>query len=605
MEHDPQLASDDPFAWQWPGPRLWQTLLTPVSAGLAWGLGLRELTRIHRRVRAHWGDDFVNAALADLNIGVEVQGSEHIPEQGRVCVVSNHPMGGLDGLILLKVIRAVRKDARVLANHLLGRITQLKPCLVLVNPFGGEQASRANVGGLREAIRLLTEEHMLGVFPAGEVAHWNWQQRRVSESAWNPMMGRLVRRARGPVLPVFIEGRNSWLFQVLGSLDGRLRTLMLARELLNKRQWTVRVRIGPVISWERMESMGDARTLTDYLRMRTLRLGELTEQRRSAPVREMVAVSGTVQAPDQLRAEIAGLSAHERLVDAGDHVVFCAPAAQIPHTLKEIGRQREVTFRAVGEGSGNALDLDRFDEHYEHLFIWHQPTGQIVGAYRLGAVERIVQTHGIDGLYTSSLFRYQPAIANQLSDAVELGRSFVGLEYQRDYQPLMLLWKGIAQYLVRHPQYRCLFGAVSISDQYDSLSKRFLMAFLEMNCRHEQLSRLVLPRRPFRVGRQMEQQAQQWSRVAHDMEQADRIISELEGKAQGMPVLVRQYLKLNAKVLGFNVDPDFGHVLDALMYVDLLAADPRILRKMFGTKDFQMFIARHSAKDVNAQPQPV
>jgi hypothetical protein len=225
---------------------------------------------------------------------------------------------------------------------------------------------------------------------------------------------------------------------------------------------------------------------------------------------------------------------------------------------------RELTFRAAGEGTGRTRDLDAFDRAYRHLFVWHRGDRRLVGAYRLGFTDEILAAHGPDGLYTHTLFRYDRRLLDRISPAIELGRSFVRAEYQRDYAPLLLLWKGIGRIVVAQPRYRRLFGPVTISHDYSSLSQHLLMAFLEANRLLPDLARLVAPRNPPAPARRRDEGVAA-GRFATDPDEADALVADIEADGRGLPVLLRQYLKLNARLLGWNVDRRFGRALDGLM----------------------------------------
>ncbi len=274
-------------------------------------------------------------------------------------------------------------------------------------------------------------------------------------------------------------------------------------------------------------------------------------------------------------------------------MVVAALAPEIPQILDEIGRLREITFREVGEGTGRPRDLDRFDCYYTHLFVWDQERRGVVGAYRIGQVDEIVSEFGVEGLYTHTLFRYRSELIDQIGPSLELGRSFVIPDCQRSYWPLLLLWRGIGRYLSERPRYRHLFGPVSISDEYQSMSKRILIAFLERSRCGAPLARLLAPRTPVPPQRSQDWSERQQSLVVDNLEEVDSLVRELESGQRGIPILVRQYLKLNAKVLGFNVDPDFGNAIDALVLIDLTKVDRRIMNLYMGSDESDAFL-RHS-----------
>ncbi|MFN7983565.1 MAG: GNAT family N-acyltransferase [Vicinamibacterales bacterium] len=297
---------------------------------------------------------------------------------------------------------------------------------------------------------------------------------------------------------------------------------------------------------------------------------------------------------DAVAWDIAKLPTSACLVASGEFQVFVATARQIPAALAEIGRLRECTYRAIGEGTGRTLDLDTFDEDYLHLFLWDRARRVIVGAYRIGQTDRVTAERGVEGLYTRTLFRYDERLIARLSPALELGRAFVRAEYQKDFSPLLLLWKGIGQFVVQHPRYRVLFGPVSISARYSDSSHNLLMAFLEQNHRDHDLAELVRAVNP------AQPRSAASTTVPKKLEETNALVAQSEADGKGVPVLLRQYLKLNARLLGFNVDPDFGDALDALMMVDLTNVAPGILHRYLGRTGADAFLAHHQRKSASA-----
>lgn len=279
-------------------------------------------------------------------------------------------------------------------------------------------------------------------------------------------------------------------------------------------------------------------------------------------------------------------------------MVCMGSASELPHVVREIGRLREVAFRAVSEGSGRARDLDRFDGHYQHLIVWNHECGEVVGSYRIGETDRILRRFGIDGLYTSTLFRYDRRLLADIGPALELGRAFVRPEYQRDYSPLLLLWKGIGTLVSRNPRYRTLFGTVSISNDYQSLSQQILARFLYATSFRPDLAERVQPRNPPPFLRDCRGVPAMAGAVARTIADVGALVADIESDGKGVPVLLRQYLKLNARLLGFNVDPAFGGVLDGLMMVDLTDVAPDMLARYMGKPGAQAFLAHHAPEAV-------
>ncbi|HLL90467.1 MAG TPA: GNAT family N-acyltransferase [Tepidisphaeraceae bacterium] len=539
---------------------------------------------------------FLDAVVDDLGVTpiVSADDLERVPKAGPVVVVANHPFGGIDGILLAQLLLRARPDVRVMANYLLARIPPFRELFVPVDPFGTDASPQFNRRGLKATLDHLRGGGMLAVFPAGEVAHYDVRRRRVVESPWSDTIARLVRKTGANVLPIYFDGQNSTLFQAAGLVHPLLRTALLGRELYNKRGRRIEVRVGRPVPHRTLRAIACDTEMTAYLRLRTSmlrnRTGDPQRGELAAPVahREPVAAADK---PELIAAEVAALPAEQLLVDGDDQVVYYAHAQQIPRTLREIGRLREVAFRAAGEGSGKAIDLDEFDAYYLQLFIWNKAKREVVGGYRLGRTDDIVKRLGKRGLYTSTLFKYRTKLLVEMGPSLEMGRSFVRPEYQRSYGPLLALWKAIATYVARHPKYKNLFGPVSITNDYHGMSRQVLVQFLRL---HEFLpawAKLVRPRNPFWA-----EDTGTWGddeRLVRDVEQVADLVNELEPDQKGVPVLIRQYLKMGGKLLGFNVDPDFCDVVDGLIMVDLTKTDPRVLGRYMTVDGVKTFRAWH------------
>ena len=543
---------------------------------------------------------FPEAALARLRVTLDVAPGDlaRIPATGPVVVVANHPFGGVDGLALPALLRRVRPDVRLLGNYLLHSLPELRDTVIPVDPFGGADAARASVRGLRAARAWLAGGGCLAVFPSGEVSHLRLAAGAIVDPPWSPSIVRLARVAGAAMVPIHFAGANGPLFQLAGLVHPRLRTALLPRELLRRQASSIGVRVGRPVAAARLATLDDA-AATALLRARTYVLA----RDRQAPPRPPAAgdrprrfkrtIAGPV-APHRLEAEVADLPADRWLATQGDFQVGLAASPEIPALLDEIGRLRELTFRAAGEGTGRTRDLDAFDRAYRHLFVWHRGDRRLVGAYRLGFTDDILAAHGPEGLYTQTLFRYDRRLLDRISPAIELGRSFVRAEYQRDYAPLLLLWKGIGRIVVDQPRYRRLFGPVTISHDYSSLSQHLLMAFLEANRLLPDLARLVAPRNPPAASRRRDEGVAA-GRFAADLDEADALVADIEADGRGLPVLLRQYLKLNARLLGWNVDRRFGGALDGLMLVDLVDVPRPVLARYLGKEGTARFLAAHDA----------
>jgi putative hemolysin len=557
-----------------------------LTRAASWIFGATAIGQGYRRaVEGDAGVPFFSRALRELRIAVEVDapGGHRIPEKGPVVVVANHPFGAVDGLALLDVLTRARPDVRVLANHLLAAIPDLREHVLTVDAFGGAGAKRRNVAALREALARLRAGACLCVFPAGEVAHTQVGD-RIVDSPWRETAGELALRGHAAVLPVFFEGHNSRVFRRAGRIHPLLRTALLPREMWARRGTTVRLRLGELLSAARLAEWPNPAARTAWLRTH---VDALAARARA----EAVAARGDAAA---IEADVVAL-AGTALAESGPLAVYCARASELPHVLLEIGRLRELTFREVGEGTGRARDLDAFDQRYLHLFVWDRNRREVAGAYRLCPTDGASGPHATS-LYTQTLFDYDHALLDRLGPALELGRSFVALDYQRDYSPLLLLWKGIGRFVARSPRYRHLFGAVSISDRYSTTTRELLVAFLNATRRDSALAPLVRARHPFAAREPIAAKTLAQGTTVDDLSSAVRRI-EADGK--DIPVLLRQYLRLNARLLAFSVDATFGDALDGLVVVDLTAVAPSLLGRYMGRSEVTAFRAFHQS--ANAQ----
>jgi putative hemolysin len=545
-------------------------------------LGLPHLRTLYEAARSVSTDDFAGDVLAAAGVGVAVSERDllSIPSNGPLVIVANHPFGAVEGLVLLSLVRRVRGDVRLMANHLLAAIPELEEEIIAVDPFGSPGSALRNLRAMRRSIQWVRGGGALIVFPAGEVSSRRRVFAPVIDPPWSTTIARIVDASGSTVVPVRVDGRNRELFQMAGLLHRRLRTALLPREMLQRRGSKVSLAIGRPIPIARLRAQGDATTMTDYLRARTDALGLRFASDQADDERALEPIDAPI-ARRILAAEVDALDRSQCLHVSGSLEVWHATAGEIPATLHEIGRLREIAFRAVGEGSGRAVDLDRFDEHYTHLFVWDREQRQVIGAYRLGLVDEIVRSHGRRGLYTHSLFRLSRAVIRQLGPAIEAGRAFVRLEHQRTYAPLLLLWKGIGEFVSRHPRHRKLFGPLSISAAYSRGSRESIADYLWSTARETRLAR-PRARSPFAFSRDFASIQSATHLLARNLDELSWTISDIETEEMGVPVLLKLYLKLGARVLGFNVDESFGGCVDGLIVVDLDRADPELLQRFIG-----------------------
>ncbi len=530
--------------------------------------------------------------VRDISYLLSADDLAKIPRQGPLVVVANHPFGGLEGIILGDLLQRVRPDTKVLGNYLLEKIEPIKDSVIPVDPFGRKSSVSSNARAFRTCLKWLRAGNCLVVFPSGEVSHYNYTQRRIIDPPWSEHVAALARMSGAAVLPVYFPGRNSVLFNLMGMIHPRLRTAMLGRELVARQGARIRFFIGRPIAQNQMQTHDNDRDLIRWLRFKTYFLanrsdrGSLPEKLiGKIPRRKTIRqVHEPIKPVDRtlLAAEVAALPEENCLLRHKHMAVLVADSEQIPHLMREIGRLREVTFREVGEGTGNAMDVDLFDSYYRHLILWNTEASEIVGAYRMGDTRAILDQHGRKGLYTHSLFHLKSELLRYLENSLELGRSFIRSEYQRQPNCLALLWKGIGAYLVRHPQYRILFGPVSISNNYHRVSRNIMVRFLQRSCTVKELSAYVRPRTPLRQwpSRDMHRIARHLS--GGSIDDVSMMVSEIEDDGKRVPVLIKHYLKLNGQFIAFNVDRDFADVVDGLVVVDLLQTDTKLLYRFMG-----------------------
>lgn len=562
-------------------------------------LALNRLNQVYEKARTSTVQDFAQNVLDELDIDVNIamRDIERIPAAGPVIAVANHPFGLLDPLVLYTVLRSVRPDVKVIANSMLCRIPETHQFCIFVNPFGSKHAENENAKALREALDWLNQGGMLVVFPAGEVAALKSNNLKVTEPVWSPIVARLVRKTRASILPVFFKGTNKPGFHIGGLLHSRLRTAMLPRELLNKRGSRVELAVGHSIPSSRLEKIETDGDRMAFLRQRVFNLRNrwLASRRLVMKTRKSELESILPPLPlENYLEELYGLPESCIMIQSDSVTVYCADANRIPNLLHEIGRQREISFREVGEGTGQSIDLDDFDQDYLHLVAWNHEHNNLVGAYRIGQLDRLLEKHGPDGLYTQSLFRMHPQLLKRLSPALELGRSFITPEYRRSKFALALLWKGLARFVVRNPQYSKLFGPVSISSEYHTMSHQLMIAFLREYYYLESESRMVSPR----LGHPMTESRSH--RLASRLLRTDKVedlfalVSDIEWDGKGIPVLIREYLKLGGRILGFNIDRKFSNVIDALILVDLRNTNRRVLDWYMGKDGAEQFLQYHN-----------
>ena len=558
-------------------------------------LGLNRLDSYYRQRQNDLSSrEFVHFILNKLGIGYSiVSGScEGIAEQGPTIVVANHPFGAIEGVMLAELLLQHRSDVKILANEYLHQVAELSELFIGVDVFETATSKVSNIHGIKQAVNHLKNDGLLLVFPAGEVSSLQLKQRKITDKKWNRIIGMLVRKTCARTVPIYIEGQNSKWFYLAGIVHPRLRTLMLVREMLNKNKQSIKLHIGQTIPYAELKTLSSDEAMTDYLRLNTYLLNCHADNKADVEKQTKEAMK-SIELPvckQNLQNDIDSLPDNALLLSKDDFFVYYASFKQLPNIHREIGRLREITFRQVAEGTGNSTDLDEYDKYYLHMFIWNNKTQEVVGAYRLGLVDQIIDRYGINALYTRSLFNYDEQLLNDLGTAIEMGRSFIRIEYQRSLSALFLLWKGIACFAANNPQYTMLFGPVSISSGYSELSRNLMVEFLQLHHYDQKRAKMVkathVQKRSSKIF---------WTKkmlqALTDNQLVSKLVYRMEGD-KGLPVLLKQYLGLNGKLVSFNLDKEFNNALDGMIVVDLLQAPERLLARYMGKEKAKNYLNR-------------
>lgn len=538
-------------------------------------LKINKINKEYSKISDLRGLEFLNALLNRLEIQYELNPEDlkRIPKEGPFIIIANHPYGGIDGIILLKIIQEIRPDFKAMANFLLARIDPIKESIIPVDPFEGQRQISGSVVGIKNALSHLKEGKPLGIFPAGEVStYYNTESPGVADKQWNESIIKFIKKVQVPVIPVYFKGTNSRLFHILGLIHPMLRTAKLPSELFNKKNKVVKLRIGLPITVQEQNEFTDISRFGRFLRLKTYALGSSIEVKKFfnyklKPEPKAMDIIPPIQ-PELIQSEVESLMENYLLFKSKNFCVICAPSVDMPNIMNEIGRLREITFREVGEGTNRKIDVDEFDLYYNQLFIWDEDVKTIVGAYRVGKGKEIIERYGKKGFYIQSLFKIDNGFLPILSQSIELGRSFITNEYQRKPLPLFLLWKGILYFLIKNPEYRYLIGPVSISSRFSNFSKGVLINFMKTNYYDHEFAKFISPRNTFRVDISKDDTEVIFEK-SNDLNKLDKFIQDIESNEFRMPVLLKKYIKLNGKIIGFNVDPKFNNALDGLLILDL------------------------------------
>lgn len=524
--------------------------------------------QINEFLRAHsnaQGFDFIDKVFEYFNFSytVSTQDKRSIPAQGRVVIFANHPIGSLDGLALLKLVSEVRSDVKIVANDLLNHFSGLRNLIIPIDNMTGGSARRS----YKSVLSSLEEEHAIIVFPAGEVSRVH--PTGVKDTRWQPGFLNFARRANAPLLPIHIGAKNSWLFYGASMLFKPLGTALLAHEMFNKHSGVIRFSIGELIPENSLESKSlHDRTLIKNLKKHLYKIG-----RRRRPLFE---TEKAIAQPEDRHALMEELQGAQLLGETRDNNrIYIVDHKESSAIIREIGRLRELTFRQVGEGTGQSRDLDEFDHHYQHLVLWNSKNLDIAGAYRIGEGKRIMDTHGEDGFYTSTLYNFYPAFKPYLEQSLELGRSFVAPNYWGKAS-LDYLWQGLGAYLAHNPQIRYVIGPVSMSADYPRELMNTLAYFYRRYYPSDE--QLAEAHHPYVLSHKVVAELDQKFGDREKDDAFDFMQECFHTLGHKLPILFKQYAAIyeegGFQSIVFSVDPDFGDCLDGLCMGDLTKLKP-------------------------------
>ena len=539
-------------------------------------LKISTLNKVYDRNKHLQDVEFLNAILQDLEIKFEIpeEDLKRLPKEGAYITISNHPLGGIDGILLLKLMLEKEPNFKIIANFLLHRIEPMKKYIMPVNPFENHKDAKSSVIGIKETLRHLSDGKPLGMFPAGEVSTYK-DGKLVVDKPWEEGAMKVIRKAQVPVVPIYFHAKNSRLFYFLSKIDDTMRTAKLPSELFSQKDRIIKVRIGKPIPVAEQNEHATIEDYSEFLRKKTYMLAnsfnDESKQLLSVPNLKTPKSPKQIATPanqEKMIAEVNKLRDSDcRLLQSKNYEVFFTEADKIPNILHEIGRLREVTFREVGEGTNESIDLDKYDQYYHHMFLWDDETNQIAGAYRMGLGSEIFPKYGMEGFYLNDLFRFESELHDMMKQSIEMGRAFIIKDYQQKPMPLFLLWRGIIHTTLHYPEHKFLLGGVSISNQFTDFSKSLMIEFMKSNYYDPYIAQYVHPKKEFKVKLKDADKDFIFDEAEADLNKFDKIIDELEPGNLRLPVLIKKYIKQNARLVAFNVDPLFNNAIDGLMYI--------------------------------------
>lgn len=557
----------------------------PIASSIMGVTKLNKLNKFYDSIKSNEGKDFFEAFLRELNVKYVAfeEDLDKIPKTGPFILVANHPLGAIDGILMCKILTDIRPDFKIMGNFLLQKIEPMKDYVIPVNPFESRKEAYSSINGMRETLKHLQNGGCVGIFPAGAVSNKNNSSNEIADSEWELPALKLIKKAKVPVVPMYFHAKNSRAFYSFAKMHTDLQTIMLPSEMLKKDDKPIRIRIGKPVSLKTQEEYDSVNEFGDFLRKKVYMMKSYYERRKSIaelfklsnlPIKfplkhEKEVVQNIIdETPlENILKDVENLNHKEKLLfKNGNYEVYFTEYDEIPSIMREIGRQRELTFRAIGEGTNMPFDLDEYDKHYHHLILWDSEAQKIAGAYRMALGHHVMAKYGMEGFYTSSLFEFDSELKTFFSKVIEMGRAYVSIEYQQKPLPLFLLWRGIVHVCLRNPEHKFLMGGVSISNRFSDFSKSLMIEFMRSHYYDPAVAQYVHPKNDYKVRLKEKEKSLFFDGVENDLNKFDKLIDDLEPGLR-LPVLIKKYIKQNAKVIAFNVDPNFNDAIDGLMYI--------------------------------------
>lgn len=550
-----------------------------TSRGIMWFSSLNKINNMYEDLKHLSGKDFINTLLKKFQLKYDLHKEDlkRIPKKGPFITISNHPLGAFDGVLLIKIMLKIRPDFKMIANFLLSRIEPIKNHFFSVNPF--EYYNKSSLKGIKNAIKYIKKGHPIGMFPAGEVSSFQKKTGEISDREWQKTAIKFIIKVNVPIIPIYFHGRNSNFFYQFGRINEYFRTIMLPSEMFKQKGKIIKIRIGNPIKLNKLNK-NSISYVKLFLRKKTYLLSNVYNKKRFINLykkqfnlckitnKNIKKIIKPIPYND-IQNEILNLYSTDLLFSNYKYEIFFTHASKIPNILIEIGRLREISFREVGQGTNKSLDIDKYDKYYYHLFLFHKIKKQIIGAYRMGFGKEIFNKYGVKGFYLNKFFFFKKEMYKFFINAIEMGRAFIIKDYQQKTLPLFLLWKGIIHLIKRYPTYKYLIGCVGISSQFSDFSISVMLEFMKLHYYDPFIAQYVFSRNAYKIKLNYSDKIFIFNESKNNLDKFEKLIDDIEYGNLKLPILIKKYIKQNARFISFNIDTNFNNSTDILMYIKI------------------------------------